>query len=159
MISWITETIAIGEYSDALNKEALIQSNVDCILSLRGGELEDSSNEEAQFCHNLGIAFFRVPIHDMDYWTNHESGKGQFKVKIQCRVAAYMLDLLTEKYKRIMVHCTSGIDRAPFVVAYYMGKIDNGYSMTKSDLKFWISKAYKFIEYKRPQIIEHMEWV
>jgi len=159
MISWITETIVIGDYSDALNEEALIQSKVDCILSLRGGEAENSSIEEEQLCHNLGIVFFRVPIYDMDYWTNHDSGKDQTNVKIQCRVAAHMLDLLTDEYKRIMVHCTAGIDRAPFVVAYYMGKVDDEYSMTESDLKFWIDNAYKFIKRKRPQIMRHMEWV
>ena len=150
MITWITETIAIGEYSDALNTESLKKERINCILSLRGAGVEDSSFDEKQLCDWLGIPFHRVPVTEMARLVN---------VKIQLKTASYMLDLLTDKYKRILVHCTSGIDRAPFVVAYYMGKVDDEYSMTESDLKFWIGEAYKFIKRKRPQIIEHWEWI
>jgi len=162
MISWILKKVAIGEYLDALNEEALAKERINCILSLRGGKEEDSSVEEETHCANLGIAFFRVPIFDRDYWTNHESGKGQAKVKIQCKAAAYILDLLVKRYKRILVHCTGGVDRAPFVVALYMANIElenqDDYPI-KRTLKYFIIEAYKFIKGKRTQIHEHMEWV
>lgn len=150
MITWITETIAIGEYSDTLNTESLKKEKIDCILSLRGAGIEEDAFDEIGFCNWLGISFYRVPVIEM---ASLES------VKIQLKTASYMLDLLTDIYKKILVHCTAGIDRAPFVVAYYMGKVDDGYSMTESDLKFHISNAYKFIKGKRPYIIEHLEWV
>lgn len=158
MITQITENVAIGGYPDAINTEALLKEKIDCVLSLRGGEVEDSSIIEESICHSLNIAFFRVPIYDINYWANHESRKGQTNVKIQCKTASYMLELLTEKYKKILVHCTGGIDRAPFVVALYMGKADSEFA-TLSDLKYWVAEAYKFIKGKRPQIIPHLEWV
>ena len=163
MISWILKKIAIGEYTDAVNTEALIQGKIDCVLSLRGGEAEDSSIVEESVCHSLRIAFFRVPIYDLDYWANHESHKGQTNVKIQCKTAVYMLELLAEKYNRILVHCTAGIDRAPFIVALYMANIElahqGDYAFQNNDLKHWMSEAYKVIKEHRPQIIKHLEWI
>ena len=143
MITWITENVAIGEYTDAVNEELLKKEKVDCILSLRGSGVEESSYDEIELCDWLDIHFYRVPIVE----TEHSK-----VTKIQLRTAAYMLEQLTQKYKRILVHCTAGIDRAPFVVAYWMCK-ENYISMN------WITETYKFIKEKRPQIVEHMEWI
>ena len=163
MISWILTKVAIGEYLDAVNEEALKQNEIDCILSLRGGEAEDSSIEEENICFNLGITFFRVPIFDRGYWCKHDNNEEQVNVKLQLKTAAYMLDLLADRFKRILVHCTGGIDRAPFVVALHMSKMEleyqDDYVLSRTDLAFWVDKAYKFIKEKRPQIIRHMEWV
>ena len=156
MITWITENVAIGEYTDAVNEELLKKEKIDCVLSLRGGGVEIYSESEEELCRVLGIDFYRVPIMEYDK---------QEVTKIQLRTAAYMLEQLTEKYKRILVHCTAGIDRAPFVVARWIIKKDiifagmTEYSYTEEDLKYWIVEAYKFIKKKRPQVIEHMEWV
>jgi len=149
MITWITENVAIGEYSDVFNEELLIKEKIDCILSLRGHGIEESSFDEIEKCNWLGIYFYRIPVTDV----------GKTDVKIQLRTASYMLDLLTKKYKRILVHCTAGIDRAPFVVAYWMAIKDNLILPRCDDYRFWISRAYDFIQEKRPQIIRHMEWV
>ena len=154
MITWITENVAIGEYADAVNAGALMIENIKCILSLRGGDTESDDSFENLRCKQCGIDYYRVPIMEYD----------KVEVtKIQLRTAAYMLEQLTEKYKRILVHCTAGIDRAPFVVAYWIGKYSGGKdveNMIKDyDLRFWITRAYEFIKGKRPQVIEHMEWV
>lgn len=164
MISWITDNIAIGEYTDVINEELLKKEKIDCILSLRTGlGLEESMNESyLDFLEGLGIIYYNVPV-------GINPHKDINTIKIELRTAAYMLEQLTNKYKRILVHCTAGMDRAPFVVAYWMlkhepcptllKKGDDIFSMHKRDLRFWIIRAYEFIKEKRPQIIEHMEWI
>ena len=70
-----------------------------------------------------------------------------------------MLTELFEKYERILVHCTAGMDRVPFVVAYWLNdKIDWALDID-TNFSFNIRKAYAFIKKKRPQIIEHLEWI
>jgi hypothetical protein len=151
MITWITENVAIGEYTDAVNKELLDKEGIDCVLSLRGSGVEDNSNEEKDLLYGLGVSFFRTPVIEIGFLED---------VKIMLKSAAYMLKLLSQKYKRILVHCTAGIDRAPFVVAYYLvTKDDEIESISSEDFRFWITRAYEFIKKKRPQIIEHMEWI
>ena len=154
MITWITENVAIGEYTDAVNEELLKKEKIDCILNLRGSGVEESSYDEIELCDWLDIHFYRVPIVE----TEHPK-----VTKIQLRTAAYMLEQLTQKYKRILVHCTAGIDRAPFVVAYWMMKrdveIDESSILSEGDKVFWIARAYEIIKEKRPQIVEHLEWI
>lgn len=154
MISWITENVAIGEYTDAYNRENLIKEKIDCILSLRGEGVEENAFAEIHICNCLGIDFYRVPVTDV---------RGTKNIKIQLKTAVYMLDLLAEKYNRILVHCTEGIDRAPFVVALYLTRLNadlaKATKLNTSDLKFWMAKAYDFIQDKRPQIKRHMEWI
>jgi len=156
MITWITENVAIGEYTDAVNEELLKNENIDCVLSLRGYGVEEADSWERIVCETiLKIDYYRIPVAE----------DNDRMVKLLLRTAAYMLEQLTEKYKRILVHCTAGIDRAPFVVAYWIIKRDiifaeiTGYDYTEGDLKYWIADAYKIIKEKRPQIVEHMEWV
>lgn len=162
MITWITENVAIGEYLDvvriperidAVEGKLLKVHKVDCVLSLRGSGLEDIDgyNEyERKLCKSNGIDFYRVPIMEDD----------DKVVKIQLKSAAYMLELLSQKYKRILVHCTAGIDRAPFVVAYWLA-YNNCVNMewNQKPCKKCIPEWYKEVKHKRPQIIEHMEWI
>jgi len=150
MITWITENVAIGEYIDACNRENLIREKIDCILNLR----VKTSVGEGILAQQLSIDYYHMPVGDH---------RGLEPIKIELRVASYMLGLLAEKYERILVHCTSGIDRAPFIVALYLTRLDaelgKASGLDKTDLKFWIAKAYDFIQEKRPQIIRHTEWV
>jgi len=152
MITWITENIAIGEYTDAINEELLKKEKIDCVLNLRAKD--EASVVEKTLELFLGIKYFHVGV---------GSHQGLEPIKIELRTATYMLELLTEKYKRILVHCTAGIDRAPFVVAYWMvgnyWLFDDISYLQGEDLKFWIRKSYKFIKEKRPQIVEHYEWI
>lgn len=158
MISWITENVVIGEYTDAVNEKLLKKEKIDCVLSLRGSGVEDSSNDERYLLYSLGISFFRVPVLETTFMSD---------IKIMLRVAAYMLKQLTKKYKKILVHCTAGIDRAPFVVAYWMAKkkYKDGYEGLRDlddyrdDCQFWVREHYRIIKKKRPQIMRHLEWI
>jgi len=98
MITWITENIAIGEHIDAIHHETLIKENIDCILSLRTGlGLEEPINESyLDFWEDLGITYYNVPV-------GINSHKDLDTIKIELRTAAYMLNLLSQKYKRILV--------------------------------------------------------
>jgi protein-tyrosine phosphatase len=49
---------------------------------------------------------------------------------------------------KILIHCTGGIDRAPFVVASYLVKV---YGLDLAD-------AYRQIKKVRPGVCEHPEW-
>jgi len=149
MITWITENVAIGEYTDAVNREVLNKEGIDCVLSLRTGlglevEQDQECCHEANILENLEIYYYNVPV-GINSHRNIET------IKIELRTAAYMLEQLTEKYKRILVHCTAGIDRAPFVVAAYL----SGLHEDIMDMDYWYCK----IKEKRPQIIEHWEWI
>jgi len=149
MISWITENVAIGEFLD-INQELLEKEKIDCILNLR---LSVSTREDV-VRQVLGIAYYHVSV---------GREQGLEPIKIELKVASYMLGLLAEKYNRILVHCTAGMDRSPFVVALYLTRLNADVSratkLDTTDLKFWLDKAYNFIKEKRPQIIKHMEWV
>jgi len=149
MITWITENVAIGEYADAVNELLLEKEKIDCILSVT----VISSLEETSVLDRLGIPYFHVQV------GRHQ---GLEPVKIELRTAAYMLEQLIVKYKRILVHCTAGIDRAPFVVAYWMMKnrYDSCFGEFDEEYKReWMLHFYEFIKGKRPQVIEHMEWI
>jgi len=69
--------------------------------------------------------------------------------------------------ERVLVHCTAGIDRSPFVVAKYLS--DNVKIIPKASndptkaIDFHdvgsMESAYAFIKLSRPSICEHPEWV
>ena len=158
MITWITENVAIGERADFVfprlgdSQKRFKEAKIDCVLDLT----VNNDIVEGIFCDKLGINYYHIPV------GRHQGLK---PIKIELRTAAYMLEQLTEKYKRILVHCTAGIDRAPFVVAYWIagysgyGKDINFIYSKEFNFNFWISKAYELIKEKRSQVIEHMEWI
>ena len=149
MITWITKNVAIGEYIDAINRELLEKEKIDCILCLRF----DVSIKEEAIKNFLEIPLFHISV---------GCHQGLEPIKVELRTSAYMLKLLAKKYKRILVHCTAGMDRSPFVVALYLAKWKCDTEWTyglPSDFKYWFTEAYKLIKEKRPQIIEYVEWV
>ena len=160
MITWITKNVAIGEYTDALNEELLKKEKIDCILSLRTGLGLESGNDDFKFYlyDRMEIRYYNIPV-GINAHIDKES------IKVELITAAYMLEQLIGKYKRILVHCTAGIDRAPFVVAYWIagysgyGKDINFIYSKEFNFNFWINKAYELIKEKRSQVIEHMEWI
>ena len=142
MITWITRNVAIGEYLDSINIELLKNEGIDCILDLRVEVEEDIIRETLNLCS-------RDDIYLHIYHIAVGRGQGLEPIKIELRTAAYMLELLTEKYKRILVHCTAGIDRAPFVVAYWIVTKSNeiyypNNSMSKEDFKEYIADKPKY---------------
>jgi len=66
----------------------------------------------------------------------------------QVEDAIIELKRLTKNGNKTLVHCHAGIDRAPFIVAYYL-HVYAGYPF---------QDAYDFVKWKRPQTIQHMEW-
>lgn len=154
MINWITENVAIGDYLDACNRENLLREKIDCVLSLKVTE----TLGEYILCTQNNIGFYKIPI-----GRQFMDDEGIEPIKIELRTAAYMLELLTTKYKKILVHCTGGIDRAPFVVARYLAnkkvELDRIMDSNTGDYRDWIIEAYKTIRKKRPQIREHFEWI
>jgi len=134
MISWITDQVAIGEWSDSHNMATLIQQCFDCVINLciRGDEYELGMQD---------IAFLHLKVAD------HQDKNA---LKIELEAAVYMLILAAREYDRILVHCIAGMDRSPFVVARYM--VAEGLAEDMAD-------AYAQIKEKRPQTMEHMEWV
>lgn len=137
MITWITENIAIGEYRDACNRELIEKEGIDCVLSLR---IVDDKGEPLMLMQ-MGVEYYKIPV------GRHQ---GIEPIKVELKVATYMLGLLAKKHKKILVHCTACMDRTPFVVARYL---------VKKDIAYHMGKAYDMIKQKRPQIIEHYEWV
>jgi len=147
MITWITENVAIGEYLDTLNRELLKKEKIECVLSVR----EFSSEKEEEMCNFLDIDYYHVQV------GAHQEPD---PIKIELRTAAYMLELLSQKYKRILVHCAAGIDRAPFVVAYWLASTTCLMQEWKDlGCKKCIGEYYRVVKKKRPQIIEHYEWI
>jgi len=65
----------------------------------------------------------------------------------QVETAVERLKGLVLRGNNVLVHCHAGIDRAPFVVAYFLYKI--GYNF---------QEAYDLVKEKRPQTIQHWEW-
>lgn len=149
MISWITEKVAIGDYSDAMNRESLIKEKIDCIVCLR----RYLPVKEEALRNILKIPLFHISV---------GSRQGLESIKIELRTATYLLELLSEKYNRILIHCTAGIDRSPFVVACYMARMElecqDDFPIQR-DFKHWVTEAYKFIKRKSPQVMEHWEWI
>lgn len=144
MITWITRNVAIGEYSDAINEELLEKEKIDCVLNVRAKDEVNMVEQTIEMFH--GIKYFHVSV---------GSRQGVDPIKIELRTASFMLELLVKKYKRILVHCMAGIDRSPFVVASWLANKE----YYRLDIKDQFYEAYKDIKKKRPQIIEHMEWV
>lgn len=142
MITWITDHIAIGEYTDAINEKLLKKEKIDCVFSLR--HEVTYVDPDPEWYDEMGIDFYKIPV---GYFP-------QTTIKIELRTAAYMLEQLTKKYSRILVHCTAGMDRAPFVVVAFLAWVHTG-EQYLANMEYWYSRVKRL----RPQIIEHWEWV
>jgi len=99
MITWITENIAIGEYLDACNREVLLANKIDCIVDLR---IEKPLGAEILARQN-NIAYFHLPV---------GSSEENIKRELRCAYGCLMVIIGEYHYKRILVHCTAGIDRS-----------------------------------------------
>jgi len=61
-----------------------------------------------------------------------------------------MIDSMTSKKKKVMIHCQGGIDRSPFIAALYLVHRKEN-PMNEED-------AYELVKQKRPQTFKHLEW-
>ncbi|MFA5313941.1 MAG: dual specificity protein phosphatase family protein, partial [Methanomassiliicoccales archaeon] len=63
--------------------------------------------------------------------------------------AGDMIVALTEFDAKVLVHCSKGVDRTPFVAMVYVSK---KYNMPYKE-------AYELVKEKRPETIFHWDWV
>ncbi|MHC1681043.1 MAG: dual specificity protein phosphatase family protein [Methanomassiliicoccales archaeon] len=63
--------------------------------------------------------------------------------------AGDMIEALTHFDAKVLIHCTEGIDRTPFLAMVYVSK--------KYDMPY--REAYEFVKSKRPETIYHWDWM
>jgi protein-tyrosine phosphatase len=139
MITFITRKIAIGEYADAMNDEALKSFGIDCILNVNDVEFEAGKKA----VERLEMPYFWSPV-PRDNCQNNDEMKEDFRIAV-----ATLLNVVTWGYNRILVHCVSGVDRSPLVVALYLCEV--------ADLE--LPQAYELVKQQRKHIMFHYEWV
>ena len=138
-INWIVNRLAIGEYSD-IEVDRLTREHVTCVLNVR----ETISQEDIDIMKEAKVRIMFVPLKaDPDY--------NPIEYIRECKTAVMFLHNAMMDGERVLVHCTAGMDRAPFIVALYMSS--PFYSLDS------VREAYKKIKAKRPVILEHEEWL
>ncbi len=85
----------------------------------------------------------------LDLTELHVDLKLDEEAKEQVKDAVEKLWKLLISGHKVLVFCHAGIDRAPFVVAYYLNRV---VGQTFQD-------AYHLVKNHRPQTIEHWVWV
>lgn len=139
MIDKITSNISIGEKQDSLNEKLLKQLRINYILNVN----EVDSSEENRITKKLGIEYLWCPIPS-------EKVTSMQMFKKDLKAASYILeDLAKIKTNNILIHCCSGIDRAPLIVALYLSRI----------MRITVAETYQFIKQQRKHIMEHYEWI
>lgn len=193
MITWITRSIAIGEFSDVVkdsleqsirNVQTMHESGITSVINMR--EVNDEIEQEAfmQAWHRgCFVRYFYCPVPiDCGDCTVYIANRGTCKTCeknflhptegnkfLQGLELAYykLCEILYADYsQKVLLHCTAGMDRSPFVVAKYLcEKLKTlpewNHNLGKMDFHFFrnMSEAYAFIKSKRPSICEHPEWI
>jgi protein tyrosine/serine phosphatase len=157
MISKITENLYIGEYSDVVGQTPEeTRSRLKQIKALGIGHVislcarvqitkEAEAFKANSQGNNLGIWLHHQPI---PVNSNLAGRRDPFKVGLELALNEINAILLHEPNTKILIHCTGGIDRAPFVAASYLVRV---YGLDLAD-------AYRQIKKIRPSICEHLEW-
>jgi histidinol-phosphate aminotransferase len=107
-MDWITEHLAIGNIDDALSLETLRAAGITAVLGL---------NDFPTFLAGSGFEWRRVRLID---------GPGNSSSEIMDALEA--LDGFLTAGHRVLVHCTEGVSRAPFVTACYLAR-QNGWEI------------------------------
>lgn len=147
MIDHIFENIYIGEYSDTINPDALVQNKIHLIINLRG----KPNPMSRKLFRDHYIRQIEVPI-----TTDPDEDFLSFMQEVDRATLGLSLERFREGDRpvyamtNIMVHCTAGMDRAPFVVALHLYQ--------KCNMTF--EKAYELVEEKRKgtPIKFHWDW-
>lgn len=153
MITWITRNIAIGELCDILDNpiEDLKKIGITSVLTIL-------SKDDPRLRKK-----FREAWHKRVLIRQHFARVGGTNPPdpLELEVAYSKLDSIffADYQEKVLVHCVAGMDRSPFVVAKYLTKEGSVYDGEEFHSTRTMSEAYSFIKKKRPQIIEHLEWV
>jgi protein tyrosine/serine phosphatase len=157
MISKITENLYIGEYSDVVGQT--LEETSSRLKQIKALGIE----HVISLCARIQIAkeaeAFKANSQDnnLGIWLHHQpipvnrkvaGQRDPFKVGVELSLNEINSILLHEPNTKILIHCTAGIDRAPFVAASYLVKV--------CGLDF--EDAYRQIKKARPSICEHLEW-
>ena len=141
MITWITESLAIGDFTDTLNLDLLHKEKVDSILFLDSKEKSRRIMEAIK--GEIDCSWYPVltdPIENI------------WRFQDECQAAYDELSFSLSIGMKVLVSCIAGIDRSPFIVAMYLTK----HCFVSYEDK--LLKAYSLIKEKRPWIIEHYDW-
>jgi protein-tyrosine phosphatase len=158
MISKITENIYLGEYSDIVGltpeetRSRLKQIKalgIEHIISLcarvqitKEAEAFKANSERNNLC--IWLHHQPIPVN-----STLAGRRDPFKVGLELALNEINFILIQESNTKILIHCTAGIDRAPFVVASYLVRVCG----------LDLADAYKQIKKARPCVCEHYEWV
>jgi len=196
MITKITNNLFIGEFSDIVDDESLAlmdkwihekhycgqQPELPVMQRLKElgittimNVMERSDEREEKLLRFIWYNGVRVrykfePVPSDGYI---DENMGIDKLKEGLAFAYYELDSIffADYQEKVLVHCTGGIDRSPFVVASYLYKkikylwedekgITYGLNGQNTSYQFnSLHDAYDFIKKKRPFVLEHPEWI
>lgn len=98
------------------------------------GDIRDYENRHQ--LHKLGV----TPVDVREYWDENDDVFDPAEIDSLVRIYPST---------KIMIICDAGMDRSPFVAAYYL-VVHNGMTFPE---------AYALVKKGRPQTIEHYEWV
>jgi hypothetical protein len=178
-INWVTDNLGICAYEDVIDVDSqentkekisqlLYKEDVTKIISLLDIDVNfiESSLvliERNAFYHTLGYLYYYeecpIPSYKTIYLKSIYTKNDPWKIGLSN--AFYVIkEYLSYNYK-ILVHCSAGIDRAPFVVASVLTLLNDLIPFKRNNYKFNtcnLGEAYKEIKKVRPQICEHYEW-
>ena len=138
--------MGIGKYFD-ITEENIKNEGITAIVNIR----ETFRERDKKISSLKKLKYIYFPIWDgADYDNNIITEEDIIKeVKTKTlEIVEKIYNLLNSGYK-VVVHCTGGIDRSPFVVATLLiklGKVSN------------YGEAYAMIKKVRPFVVEHYEW-
>ena len=160
MISKITKNLYIGEYSDVIGqtleetKDRLKQISaleIEHVLSLCSEGVESCQIEnEAKAFRTIPRGKTKIQLHHLPVpvSVNVAGQHDPYKVGFALAVKEIYGIIFNDSEAKILIHCTAGIDRSPFLVAFYLARSRH----------LDIADAYREIKKIRPCIIEHLEW-
>jgi len=102
---------------------------------------DDSDSMKHQALRSAGVDLI-VDIRNLFYGDEDEP-------TLKTKRIAKLLGELSQQGFKILIYCHAGIDRSPFIGMLYL--------CYKYDIDY--AKAYAWVKEKRPQIVEHWEWV
>ena len=164
MITHVTKSLFIGEYSDIVGQtpeetssrlEQIEALGIRYVLSLLSEEIEgpqiakevEAFKASSQGKNPINILLHHQPVPVDRNLTGHVD---PFKLGLQLALDKIDAILCGEPNAKILIHCMGGIDRTPFVAATFLVR-HCGYRN--------LTDAYRQIKKTRPFVVEHPEWI
>jgi len=160
VISRITDQLYLGEYSDVIGStDAETKSHLIQLTILGITDVLSLCNEGVESCLiNKEVEAFKVnkkskitlQVHHQPVPVNSEVAGRHDPFKVGFHLALKKINniLFNDPKAKILVHCSAGIDRAPFLVASYLARSNH----------LDIADVYREIKKVRPSVCEHIEW-